>query len=286
MARLLYITDFLEKVFPLSLAEDWDNVGLLLGERGRVVRKVMTCLTVSQGTVAEAIDLGVDLILSHHPFPFRAEKKWTSATTEGRILMALMKNGIAVYSPHTAHDSAATGINEQLAQGLGLAERGPLYPAAGHSTSAMYEGMTAASPAFEVQVGSAYGTGRVGHLKEPVSLHRFINQCADLLHISHVLYAGNLESLVRKVALGCGAADDFLTMAVAEHADVFLTGEARFHNYVAAENESIALVAPGHYATERFAMETLAKRLAHVFPGVTVTAARTETDPVRLWSPS
>src|SRR5438309_11129800 len=98
------IVDVLGQMAPLSLAADWDNVGLLLGDRTAEVRRVMTCLTVTPESAAEAIEGGVQLIVTHHPVLFRAVKRLTADTTEGKLLAGLIRAGVAVYSAHPAFD--------------------------------------------------------------------------------------------------------------------------------------------------------------------------------------
>src|SRR5438552_17659003 len=95
----------LEAIAPLSLAADWDNVGLLLGDAAAPAERVMTCLTVTPDSAAEAIEARVQLIVSHHPILFRPTKKLTAATPEGSMLLRLIQAGIGVYSAHTAFDN-------------------------------------------------------------------------------------------------------------------------------------------------------------------------------------
>jgi dinuclear metal center YbgI/SA1388 family protein len=124
--RVADIINCLERFAPLALAEEWDNVGLLTGDRQRDVRGVLTCLTLTQDVAREAIERHADLVISHHPILFRAVKRLTSDTAEGQMLLDLIAAGIAVYSPHTAYDSASAGINQQLAERLGLSQIEPL----------------------------------------------------------------------------------------------------------------------------------------------------------------
>jgi len=126
--RIADLLSFLERFAPLELAEEWDNVGLLIGDRQLDTPRVMTCLTLTPDVAREAIERGAGLIVTHHPIFFRAVKRLTSDNAEGRMLLDLIKAGIAVYSPHTAYDSAAGGINQQLATTLGLAQIEPLHP--------------------------------------------------------------------------------------------------------------------------------------------------------------
>src|SRR5689334_13554966 len=118
MHTVASIVDHLEQLAPPELAADWDNVGLLLGDRAAEVRRVLTCLTVTPESAAEAVETGAQLVITHHPVLFRAVKRLTSDTAEGRMLCGLVRAGVAVYSPHTALDNAGGGINEALARRL------------------------------------------------------------------------------------------------------------------------------------------------------------------------
>src|SRR5262249_49244873 len=131
MITVANVVDFLERFAPPTLAAEWDNVGLLLGDAAAPVKHIMTCLTVTPETAAEAVRAQAQLIVSHHPILFRSIKRLTSATPEGRMLLALVRAGTAVYSPHTAFDDTQGGINEILAQQFGLTEVGPLRCRAG-----------------------------------------------------------------------------------------------------------------------------------------------------------
>src|SRR6185295_17432474 len=114
---------------PAALAAEWDNVGLLVGDRAQKVERIMTCLTITPAAASEAIREQADLIVSHHPLPFKPLKRLTADQPTGRILLDLIRAGISIYSPHTAFDSAAAGINQQLAEALGLKNIQPLEPA-------------------------------------------------------------------------------------------------------------------------------------------------------------
>src|SRR6188474_610627 len=117
---------FLDSFAPPALAEEWDNVGLLVGDGTREVKRVMTCLTITPASCAEAVRKKADLVVTHHPLPFKPLRRLTTESTPGRLLLKLIRAGIAVYSPHTAFDSTAEGINQQLAEGIGLSEINPL----------------------------------------------------------------------------------------------------------------------------------------------------------------
>ncbi len=259
MPTIRDITRFLDAFAPKSLAEDWDNVGLLVGDPGRRVKNILTCLTVGPAVVDEAVAGEVDLVVSHHPCPFHSLKRITSDTTTGRLLLNLIRAGIAVYSPHTAFDSAKTGINQLLAEGLELKEIGYL-----------------------VELPCGGGAGRIGRLMPPAPLKEVLDKVKRFLRIETVAYVGELERPIERVATACGAADSFLDEAVRAGCHCMVTGESRFHTCLEAEAQDMALIMPGHFASERFAVEYLAEELAGVFRDVTVRPARTERDPVRF----
>ncbi len=258
MTTVYDVARFLEAFAPAQLAESWDNVGLLVGSSEQPVERVMTCLTITPQSVAEAVRMRTNLIVSHHPLPFRPLKRLTSETPEGRLLLALIEARIAVFSPHTAFDSAEQGINQRLADGLHLSDVGPLVP--GESPGA--------------------GSGRFGHLRAQLTLGELAAQVKALLNIDHAQAVGALGRPVRSVAVACGSAGEFLVPAHAAGCDVLVTGEVRFHTCLEAEALGMGLVLAGHFASERFAVEQLADVLARQFPAISVWASADEKDPL------
>ncbi len=138
-------------------------------------------------------------------------------------------------------------------------------------------------PAFDVyplKPGTSGGDGRWGELAQPMSLGELARHLKVALSASGVQVVGDLARPVRTVAVACGAAGEFLTDAIKRKSDVFLTGEVRFHDALTARGANVALVLPGHYATERPAVEDLAAQLAANFSGVTAWVSRDERDPL------
>ncbi len=252
------VAAFLTRLAPSRLAEDWDNVGLLVGDRRRGVDRVMTCLSVTPAAAAEAIRRQADLIVAHHPMPFHAVKQLTTDTTVGRLLLELIAARIAVYSPHTAFDSARDGVNQRLAAGLQLRGVTPLVP--------RQDGL---------------GAGRWGWLQEPLVLGEVADRLKEFLAIPRLQMVGQPQQPVRTVAVACGAAGEFLDAARDMACDCMVLGEARFHTCLEAEAGGIGLLLPGHFASERFAVEYLAEVLARQFPDLGVWASAEERDPLR-----
>ncbi len=253
---------FLDAFAPLRLAEAWDNVGLLVGDRQRSVSRIMTCLTITDATAEEAIREGADLIVTHHPLPFTALKRLTTDTAEGRLLWSLAGAGISIYSPHTAFDSAPEGINQRLATGLELHDIQPL------------------TTRSEDVDGRRLGAGRWGHFPRPVSLAELIHAVKRFLNIDRVQFVGDIDRSVSRVAVGCGSAGDLMAEANRAQCDCFVTGEVRFHTALATEANGMALILTGHYASERFAVEFLAQLLSREFPATHVWASTRERDPL------
>ncbi len=356
---------YLATTAPLDLAADWDNVGLLLGDAGGNVDRVLTCLTVTPAVVAEAVEDGAQLIVTHHPVLFRGAKRLTTATAEGTMLLELARAGIAVYSAHTAFDNAPGGINDMIAARLQLTGALPLrkrsvqqykivvftpegdlakvsdamfaagagkigqynecsFRLAGTGTffgtpttnptvgqrgrreevsewrlevicppqrldavlAAMRKTHSYEEPAFDIYplrpAATSAGEGRVGKLPEPVRLGDLAVMVRKLLGAAAVQTVGELDATVRKLAIVCGAGGEMLHDALAAKADVFLTGEMRFHDCLAAAAREMGVLLPGHYATERFGMEELAAAIQAQFAALKVWPSKREKDPINL----
>ena len=260
MYSIQQIGDFIDQFAPRELAEEWDNVGLLLGDAGRRVERIMTCLTVTPQSAQEAVDEQVDLVIAHHPLPFRPLRRITSQSPEGRLVLQLAESRIALISPHTCFDSAARGINQLLAEAVGLQEIRPLIAVA--------------------DVPPEMGSGRWGCLTEARPLLSIIGQFQKFLGIRNIRRVGDRDRLITKMAVGCGSGGEFLPAADRAGCELLVTGETNFHTCLEAMSRDLCLVLTGHYASERFAVEQLAVTLQGQFPELTIWASRRETDPL------
>ncbi|HRX79401.1 MAG TPA: Nif3-like dinuclear metal center hexameric protein, partial [Pirellulaceae bacterium] len=184
MATVQSISDFLETFAPSRLAEDWDNVGLLVGDPTQSVRRVMTCLTVTPASADEAVRENVDLIISHHPLPFHPLKRLTTESVPGRLLWQLIRSGVSIHSPHTRFDSAAMGINQRLAEGLKLCDIQPLVPAEDDP--------------------DGLGSGRYGKLESPLSLAECAACLKSFLSIDGLHAVGDAGRSIKRIAVACG----------------------------------------------------------------------------------
>lgn len=295
--RVDRVCQILADIAPLALAESWDNVGLLVGDRQRSIRVVMVCLTVTPQVVEEAIAKRVELIVTHHPLPFRPLTKITSDTTVGKMLLALIAHGIAVYSAHTAYDSARGGINQLWAEGLGLSGIAPLvladptrlHPTGGLNPAGINTPVACQAPAEPI------GAGRYGRLPEPLDPESLAQKVASICRCrSWKLVGGKLaggsppgsaNAPISKVAIACGSGGSFLSAAKGRGCQALVTGEASFHDCLEAEASGLALILVGHYASERFGMERLSGRLATEFRRIDgeleVFSSDADVDPLR-----
>ena len=264
---------FLREFAPPVLSENWDNTGLLVGRESCDISTILTCLTLTPDVAAEAIESRAQLIVTHHPVLFRAVQQIIDTDPEGRMLLELIEAGIAVYSPHTSYDSARSGINQQLAVSLGLLSIQPL-----RIPAACAQDVTSDS---ENRAITGLGAGRCGDLAESVSVAELLELTKAALQISNTQFVGDPTRRVKRVGIACGAAAEFMRDAVDAECEVLLTGEARFHACLEARARDIALILPGHYATERPAIEHLARILGEQFPDIHVFASQAETDPIR-----
>jgi len=259
MPALAAVTAALERLAPLRLAADWDAVGLLVGTRDAEVARVMTCLTLTPEVAAEAARAGVHLVVTHHPLPFRPLGRITAADGPGRALLTLVGAGCGVWSSHTAWDSAAGGVNDQLAELLGLVDVVPLLADAEQPTA---------------------GFGRAGAATPGATLGELSRRVAGALGVTTVHLVGEPSRPAGRVGIVCGSGGDCLDAVRRGGCQTLVTGELKLHQAVEAAAAGLAVVALGHHASERFAMEVLARRLAAAVPGLECWASRDERDPL------
>jgi dinuclear metal center YbgI/SA1388 family protein len=262
MTTVADVSRYLDAMAPAQLAESWDNVGLLLGRMDRSVNKVMTCLTLTLPVAQEAIEQGVQLIITHHPILFRGVKQISDSTVEGCLLLDLVEAGIAVYSPHTAFDSAVDGINHWLATEIGLGQIAALRPSGNLDVS---------------------GGGRYGTFENPMERTAFLQKLCEITGAKYLEFSWHESTRVQKVAVACGSAAEYLDDAVRAGCDTFVTGEARFHSVLESQARSVNLVLIGHYSSERPAVEWLSERISQCFPGILSFASTADKNPLHLY---
>ena len=230
----------MERIAPRELALDFDNVGLLVEPDHSEISKVLIALDCTTVTAREAIDLGVDLLVTHHPQFFHGVKSigFSSPVTGAAAL--LLRHGIGHYAAHTNLDAAEGGVNDTLAELLGLQNAAPI-------------------PLENI--------GRVGVLASPIKLSSLVGKCNKLLH-SRAAYTGDPDRLVSRIAVLGGAGGGDIEYARDAGAEAYITGEAKHNQILEAREMDLPLILCGHYETERVVLKSLQDRLQILAPDV------------------
>ena len=236
------IMNALERIAPRRLAEDWDNPGLLVGSYAQQVGRVLVALDVDDAVTQEAIERRADMIVAHHPAIFRGIKQLRTDLPLGRRLAALLTHNIAVAAAHTNLDVAHGGVNDVLAAQIGLEKL----------SSFVITGQ---------EDGVTESIGRVGTLPAPTSIEDFARAVKECLGVSHVRLAATAARPVRRVAVCGGAGADFIDNAVRLGADVYVTGDVKYHDAQRAVEQGMHIIDAGHFGTEAPVLPVLAEHL-------------------------
>ena len=264
MATVADILAFVESLAPRSMKMDWDNVGLLCGRKDKEVRKILVALDPFRNVIEEAIEIGADCIVTHHPLIFRSPLMAVNEDSEtGRCVLTLIEHGIAAINAHTNYDLAPGGINDVLAQTLGLSEITVINP----------EGMDAE--------GRPYGLLRCGTVGE-IPLKVFLVAIKEKLHCDGLRYVSSGKS-VRKVAVGGGSCADEMMDALTAGCDTFVTADVKYNQFRTAYELGLNLIDAGHFHTENPAMPVLAEKLRAAFPGVEVVFSKKHSDCMKFF---
>ncbi|MFF4102162.1 Nif3-like dinuclear metal center hexameric protein [Streptomyces sp. NPDC001903] len=274
MPRLSEVIAALDALWPPSRAEQWDAVGTVCGDPDAEVSRVLFAVDPVQDIVDEAVKLGADLVVTHHPLYLRGTTTVEAGTFKGRVVHTLIKNDIALHVAHTNADTADPGVSDALAGALDLRITGPLVPDPTDS-----EGRR--------------GLGRICELDHPETLRAFAARAAARLPrtAQGIRVAGDPELLVRTVAVSGGSGDSLFDQVRAAGVDVFLTADLRHHPVSEARERSpLALVDAAHWATEWPWCEQAAAQLDAVSErhgwGLRTHVSRTVTDPWTAHAPS
>lgn len=243
---------FFEDKFPRELSAEWDNDGLACApDPEREVKRVLIALDPTAAVVKHAVAGGFDVLLTHHPLLFRGIKALVPVGAVPTKLLTLALGGVAAISFHTRLDAVSGGVNDILAEKLGLYDVKPF------------------APMGEVPCG------RIGQLVEPMDATAFAIKAKQVLGAPAVQIAGG--GTVQKIAVCGGEGADFLEAAKAAGADLFLAGRIGYHRMLDAPEEGIVTVEAGHYATEFPVCAYLAELCRKADPAIEVEILPTTT---------
>lgn len=242
----------MEKLAPPELAEPWDNPGFLLGDDSRSCGKVFFCLEINSETVKQAQDFGANLIITHHPLIFKPLSRIVESDPTGRLVRELIKSDIAVFSMHTNFDKAEGGMNDLLAEALGLEE---------------------VRPYTEEECVDLFGhptenIGRVGVLEPPMSFEDFSAFVKATLGCNSMRTVGNPDEEISTVALCSGGGGDLMTNALHAGADAYVTSDIKHHDAQTASEIGLNVIDAGHFETENIICDFLTDYFAANFPEI------------------
>jgi dinuclear metal center YbgI/SA1388 family protein len=362
------IAAVVEEIAPIQLAQDWDNVGLLVGDPRSDVKNILLTIDITKEVLSEAIKQKAKLIIAYHPVIWDGLKK---ITTDGasNIVYELIRNGIAVYSMHTALDSAMGGVNDSLAEIIGIQDAKSIgdyvdYPASdnyklivfipidsiakvsdaifaagagwignysncsfqaeGTGTfrplkgakpsigekgrlervpeikfetivpvdkleaviAAMKKSHPYETPAFDVfklhNKADKFGLGRMGRLAKPLSINQIIGKIKNCTGSKAVGLVGNVKRLVETAAVCAGSCGKIINSVIAANVDLYVTGELKHHQALAAQEAGLACICLSHSVSERFILDKFAKQLQKKLKQVTIKISRKDADPF-IW---
>lgn len=258
----------LQQIAPDSLAENWDNVGLLVGSPEQKVKAILLALDPSPELIRDAVDKGCNLIITHHPVIFRPIKALRTDQPTGHFIAEAIQHSIGVIGCHTNLDATIGGVSDVLADGLGVQDTRPLVAGAQGCES---ENMC--------------GLGRIGSYPEPISPQEFIKRVCDSCKPPWLLEAGSRPETVSTVAVCGGSCSDFAETALALGADVFITAEIKHSVARWAEDAGLWIIDGGHFATEYPAITVLKDRLVQELGNTNIeiaTHVASQQSPLRL----
>ena len=266
--RVQDVIDALEDFAPLPLQESYDNAGLQVGLTGAEVSGALLCLDVTEEVIAEALELGCNMIVSHHPLIFRGLKHLTDEDTVQRCVRMALQNDIAIYSAHTNLDSAIDGVNYMMAERLGLVDVVLLQP--------RQVSVGVGAQARSVQAGS----GVIGYLPDGEDSLVFLQRVKQAFGVECLMHNELLSRPVHSVAI-CGGAGDFLLQeALNLQADAFLTGEMHYHQYFGHDGQ-IQIGVLGHYQSEQYTMDIFNSVISERCPRLPLFKTTVCTNPIK-----
>ncbi len=359
------IAERIEKIVPLELAQDWDNVGLLTGDVQKDVKNILLTIDITSEVVTEAKKLKTDLIVSYHPVIWDGLKQVISGGPTG-VVYDLIRSGIAVFSVHTALDATVGGVNDGLAEIVGIEDGKPIgdyvdipggdnyklvvfvpveslaevsnavfaagagaignyshcgFGAVGTGTFLPLEGARPAvgkkgkvekvpevrfetivpaerldevvaamkkahpyeTPAFDIirlyDSRDKFGLGRIGKLARPLRIEEIIDRIKKRTGAKAVGIIGNEKRLIKTAAVCAGSCGKLVNLVIAAKAELYLTGELKHHQALAAQEAGLTCICLSHTVSERFILKKFAKQLQKQLNSVTIRVSKKDVDP-------
>lgn len=255
MPKISEIIHAIEQAAPLSNQENWDNSGLIVAEKfEQDCSGVMLCLDVTPSVVKQAIDKGCNLVISHHPLIFKGIKALTPDTLQGQAILMAVRNGVCVYSSHTALDNAPENVNvsAEMARMAGCSILQPVSPT---------------------------GTGVLAETNRPMSAEEFCALCAETFTAPHMRHSRFHSATIRRVVFGSGACGFLIPEAITLKADAIVTSDVRYHDFLDHGN-NILIVDLTHFDTEKCTKHIFQRIISQNFTNFAHLFCASETNPI------
>lgn len=233
------ILNFMENYAPYHLAENWDNCGLLVGDKNSPVTNVLCALDITQAVINEAIDTNCNLIIAHHPLIFTSVKSVTKNDTTGNMIITAIKNNISIICMHTNLDVTKDGVNDALSKKLEL---------------------------LDIKQDENMPLGRIGTLEKEMNFDDFLNFVKEKLGANGLKYVGN--SPCKNIAVIGGSGGKLMDFAIKNNCDTFITADCSYDVFQKAYNLGINLIDAGHFATENVIIDVLVEKINNNFNNI------------------
>lgn len=253
MSRVIDFYDFIDGIAPFETQESWDNSGFLVGSGEKEIKKVLLALDATEDVLNEAAEKGAELIITHHPVIFGALKEFHPKN----IAFLAAEKGIAIISAHTCLDIADGGVNDCLADALGLKD--------------------------VIKIDDGEGLMRMGELEESLSCEELIKYVAGKLNVGGIKYTPT-DKKIRKVAVCGGSGGDLYPFAIKAGADAFVTANIKHNQWIEMRRKGFCVLDAGHFCTENTVIEPLAKKLSANFGDAEIIVSEVSEDPARYWA--
>ena len=251
------IIDKLNEIYLPSLQEPYDNSGIQVGYTNQPLTSALFTTDITEATIDEAIGVGANLVISHHPLIFHGLKHLTNATYIERTIIKAIKHNIVLFSIHTNADKVVGGVSYRMAQKIGLIDTQTLIP----------------------ETNNNDGLGCIGILPTAEDELNFLNRLKNIFSTRCIRHSSLLNHSIQKVALCGGSGAEFINEVIKQKADIYITADVKYHDFFSAENK-IVIADIGHFESEHFTKEVFCEQLIKYFPNFVCLMADTDVNPV------
>ena len=253
----------MENWAPKSIIDNWDNTGFQIGSKEKNIRNVMISLDLDRNILEKAKEKNIDLIITHHPLIFKALNTIVDTDPKEKLIIDLIKNDIAAYNAHSNLDLAPGGVSYALAEKLDI-----------KNTFNLRE--------VSKEENISYGYGRVGEVDE-IQLEEFIKIIKKNLSIDSLILYGPINKIIRKVAVCGGSGSDFIKDASDAGADLYITGDIKYHEAQFAYEHGLTLIDVGHFHSEKFILPVIKNYLEEEFSSLDIEVVIEESVPKKIY---